>query len=231
MYLKVRLVERSGIITCCMHSLDESLPVLCQCCRSFASVTINVTDMSDYVRVKPFSNEPIVDSKLLHEPITRDMLSHEPYTPESADSHSPNPEKVEEDNRRNSVSPSDLKNRLEDIIRTSQSPIAEIKRSVSQGMVVNDGGDGFRHRTMSETVKKTSRARLISSASVTSTVRLQSHHSSSGEEWFEFDENSNSRNSVKEDHCRRGKEVEVREEEMRGHTKDEKKNRCCCVLM
>lgn len=212
-----------------MHPCDESLPVLCQCCRSFASITINVTDMSDYVKTKPFSVNQPVDSKLLHEPITRDMLSHEPYTPESADSHSPNPEIVEEDNRRNSVSPSDLKNRLEDIIRTSQSPIPEIKRSVSQNVVLIDNGDGFRHRTMSETVKKTSRARLISSVSVTSTVRLQSHHSSSGEEWFEFDENSNSRNSVKEEQCK--KESVDDSDDKKGHTKDEKKNDCCCVLM
>lgn len=214
-----------------MHSCDESLPVLCQCCRSFASVTINITDMSDYVKTKPFPNEP-VDSKLLHEPITRDMLLHEPYTPESADSHSPNPEIVEEDNRRNSVSPSDLKNRLEDIIRTSQSPIAEIKRSGSQGIaVLNRSEDDFRHRTMSETVKRTSRARLISSVSVTSTVRLQSHHSSSGEEWFEFDENSNSRNSVKEDQCKKETVCENLDDERKGHTKDEMKRRCCCVLM
>lgn len=189
--------------------------------------------MSDYVKTKPFPNQP-VDSKLLQEPITRDMLSHEPYTPESADSHSPNPEIVEEDNRRNSVSPSDLKTRLEDIIRTSQSPIAEIKRSVSQNMVLNGSDGNFRHRTMSETVKKTSRARLISSASVTSTVRLQSHHSSSGEEWFEFDENSNSRNSVKEEQCKKEMEkmeVVVCEDERKGHTKDQTNSRCCCVLM
>lgn len=190
--------------------------------------------MCDYVKTKPFPNPPI-DLKLLQEPITRDMLSHEPYTPESADSHSPNLEKIDDDNeevdsRRNSVSPSDLKNRLEDIIRTSQSPIAEIKRSVSQGIVLNSDRkpDDFRLRTMSETVKKTSRARLISSVSVTSTIRLQSHHSSSDEEWFEFDENSNSRNSVKEELCR--KESEERGDEVKGHTKDEKNN-CCCVLM
>lgn len=184
--------------------------------------------MCDYVKTKPFPAPPPIDSQLLHEPITRDMLSHEPYTPESADSHSPNPEIVEEDNRRNSVSPSDLKNRLEDIIRTSQSPIAEIKRSMSQDVAVSEKKEGFRQRTMSETVKKTSRARLITSVSVTSTVRLQSHHSSSDEEWFEFDENSNSRNSVKEDK----KEPDDRGDGGgKGHTKDEKKNDCCCALM
>lgn len=189
--------------------------------------------MCDHVKTKPFPSRPIIDAQLLHEPITRDMLSHEPYTPESADSHSPNLEKVDEDNRRNSVSPSDLKTRLEDIIRTSQSPIAEIKRSVSQGVGISDNEDGFRLRTMSETVKKASRARLISSASVTSTVRLQSHHSSSDEEWFEFDENSNSRNSVKEEKCDK-KVAEVGgdgEGGRKGHTKDEQKSGCCCVLM
>lgn len=189
--------------------------------------------MSEYkppLLFPPQNQQTPIDSQLLHEPITRDMLAHEPYTPESADSHSPNPEILEEDNRRNSVSPSDLKTRLEDIIRTSQSPIAEIKRSVSQGVGICEKDDTFRLRTMSETVKKTSRARLISSVSVTSTVRLQSHHSSSDEEWFEFDENSNSRNSVKDDK----KEPEVLFDDVRGgkrDTKDEKKNDCCCVLM
>lgn len=200
-----------------MHPFDESLPVTCPCCHSFASITINVTDLCDYSRNKPFPETPPVDSRLLREPVTRDMLSHEPYTPESADSHSPNIERAEEDDRRNSVSPSDLKNRLEDIIRSSQSPILEIKDSV-----LND--EGFRQRTMSETLKGSSRARLISSASVTSTIRLQSHHSSSEEEWYEFDENSNSRGSMKEECCKT-------EGEREGRTKDGGKSLCCCVLM
>lgn len=200
-YLKAGLLQNSGIINCCLHAPFEYLPVTCPCCRSFASVTINVTDMCDYlVTRKSFSDIP-VDSKLLHEPITKEMLSHEPYTPESADSHSPNTEKIDieqTENRKDSVSPLQLRNRLENIIQTSQSPETFIKRCVSQNAIVASVKEDFHKRTLSETVRKTTRARLISSASANSTVRLQSHHSSSDEDWFEFDENLNSRNS-KED--------------------------------
>lgn len=244
--MKASLVGKSGIIQCCLHAPHVCLPVTCKCCQSFASVTINVTDMSDYLIIsKHFDTNP-VDSKLLHEPITRDMLSHEPYTPESADSHSPNPEKTEEvhnESRRSSVSPLQLKSRLENIIRTSQSPKALIKRSASQDVVLNGRGEHFRQRTMSETTKRTSRPRLIISESINSMMRLQSHHSSSGEDWFEFDENSNSRNDFKEDCLSKGIGTEIEmneivvtekpniEQSMQEHTKERKKNLCCCILM
>lgn len=199
-YLKAELLENSGTINCCVHAPFEYLPVTCRCCRCFASVTINVTDMCDYlVNTRKSFNDIPVDSKLLHEPITKEMLSHEPYTPESADSHSPNVEKIDNEqseDRRESVSPLQLRNRLENIIQ--QSPTSLIKRSVSQNAIIANVKEDFHKRTLSETVRKTTRARLISSGSVSSTVRLQSHHSSSDEDWFEFDENSNSRNS-KED--------------------------------
>lgn len=188
--------------------------------------------MSDYL-VNPFTT-PVVDSRLLHEPITKDMLSHEPYTPESADSHSPNPEKIDEETRRSSVSPIQLKNRLENIIRTSGSPKV-MKRSVSQNVAVCAPKIDFRCRAMSETVSKIARARLISSGSVTST-RLQSHHSSSDEDWFQFDENSNS----KENCCLKREESIVqmcdndviKDSSNNSHVNSAvaRTHKCCCVV-
>lgn len=195
--------------------------------------------MSDYLvnTKKSFTN--IIDSKLLHEPITKDMLSHEPYTPESADSHSPNPEKIEDESRRSSVSPLQLKDRLEKIIRTSQSPKSLMKRSASQNVVVNSPKGDFRHRAMSETLKKTSRARLISTESISSVLRLQSHHSSSDENWFEFDENSNSRNSKESCLGRDESVIGLNEDVLQektcsvhiAHRDTKHTQECCCVIV
>lgn len=200
-YLKAGLLENSGIIKCCLHAPFEYLSVTCQCCRSFASVTINVTDMCDYLvnNRKSFRDSP-VDSRFLHEPVTKEMLSHEPYTPESTDSHSPNTEKIdseEGEDRRDSVSPLQLKTRLENIIHTSMSTATFIEKSGSEDGV-SAPRDDFCRQTLSETVRNATNANLVSCSNITSTVRLLSHHSSSDEEWFEFDENSNSRHSKQE---------------------------------
>lgn len=187
------LRTNAGIIACCDHPPFACLPDKCQCCQLFASIKINVIDVdfdfrTDNTRTS-FSRVPI-DSKLLHEPLTKDMLSHEPYTPESADSHSPvvleehDFEKI----RKNSVSPDQLKDKLERIIikELTKSPRL-MKRSASESVETVKHKDGFfRSRAMSE-VSKTVRAKLIPTTKAASLQRLQSHHSSSDEEWFEFD--------------------------------------------
>lgn len=180
----------AGTIACCGHPPFACLPDKCQCCQLFASIKINVVDFSSTENVlSSFSRIP-VDSKLLHEPLTKDMLSHEPYTPESVDSHSP---AVIEDIdlakiRKNSVSPDQLKDKLEEIIRMefSKSPRL-MKRSASESVDTIRHKEGFfRSRAMSE-IPKTAKARLIPTTRAGSLQRLQSHHSSSDEEWFEFD--------------------------------------------
>lgn len=149
--------------------------------------------MSDYlINTRKSFNDLAVDSRLLHEPIiTKDMLSHDPYTPESVDSHSPNPEKNDNNEdiiiRRNSVTPEQLLSRLEMIINGGDT--RQITRSQSHNVNLNGNPrETFRTRAMSELPRKLAKARLISTASVQSTLRLQSHHSSSDEDWFEFEE-------------------------------------------
>lgn len=183
------LRTNAGTIACCDHTPFACLPDKCQCCHLFASIKINVVDFSTENVLCSFSRNPI-DSKLLHEPITKDMLNHDPYTPESADSHSP--VVMEEDDlekiRKASVSPDQLKHKLETIIRMefSKSPRL-MKRSASESVdTIRHKEHFFRSRAMSE-VPKTIKAKLISSTGVGSLQRLQSHHSSSDEEWFEFD--------------------------------------------
>lgn len=151
----------------------------------FASIKISVVDFSTELSRSSFSINPI-DSKLLHEPLTKDMLTHEPYTPESADSHSPVVLSDDKD-RKNSVSPDQLKDKLEQIIlkELKKSPRL-MTRSASESVeTMKCKGGFFRSRAMSE-VAKTTRARLIPTAKAGSLQRLQSHHSSSDEEWFEF---------------------------------------------
>lgn len=155
--------------------------------------------MSDYlINTRKSYDDLAVDCRLLHEPITRDMLAHDPYTPESADSHSPNPEKAEladDEPRRSSVTPEQLISRLEKIAHYEHAFKVDLPRdlrmtrSVSHNMNVNGTPkEIFRSRAMSEIPGKVAKkARLISTASVQSTLRLQSHHSSSDEEWFEFE--------------------------------------------
>lgn len=191
------MIGNAGTIKCCSHAPHECLPVLCHCCQSYASVTINVIDMSEYlVNTRKSFDNITVDSNFLHEPITRDMLMHEPYTPESVESHSPTVEKMELletqlTRKRNSVSPHELKTKLEDILRIENAKSQKflMKRSASQYITKSASPKHcFRDRSMSEVPRKT-RARLKSESSVSSSLnRLQSHHSSSDEDWFEFDE-------------------------------------------
>lgn len=242
MYLKASIVGDSGIIRCCNHAQYDCLPVTCQCCQSFASVKINVTDMSDYLNNTRKSYDDLaVDSRLLHEPITRDMLSHDPYTPESVDSHSPNPEKFENiDPRRNSVSPEQLKSRLEKIayyenILKNETPTQiKIKRSISHNANVNGTPrEIFRTRAMSELPRILTKVRLISTASVQSTLRLQSHHSSSDEEWFEFEEFNSKCNPTRSLKMNSDLLIDLNENDLE-EAKNEKKNECnlfCCSVM
>lgn len=251
-YLRADLRGNAGTILCCDHTPFACLPDKCQCCRLFASIKINIVDMSDYAAHSPstYSNVP-VDSKLLHEPITKDMLSHEPYTPESVDSHTHSPlsekEDVDSDVRRGSVSPLQLKNRLECIIERDlrKSPKLMI-RSASENVQIGHPRDNFfRNRAMSE-IPKSARARLIPSDSVYSLQRLQSHHSSSDEEWFEF-ENATPTNSLENcggnvvgslggDVSKEMKQIAVMEEDRmpRKHCRLKFKTRqkiCCCVIV
>lgn len=180
----------AGTIACCDHTPFACLPDKCQCCHLYASIKINVVDFSTENVRSSFSTIPI-DRKLLHDPITKDMLSHEPYTPESADSHSPAAmeETDSEEPRKAPVSPDQLKHKLEDIIRLefSKSPRL-MTRSASQSVdIVRDRDVFFRTRAMSE-VPKTAKAKLIPTTKAGSLQRLQSHHSSSDEEWFEFND-------------------------------------------
>lgn len=198
--------------------------------------------MSDYlINTRKSYDDLAVDSRLLHEPITKDMLSHEPYTPESVDSHSPNPDKGEnEDPRRNSVTPEQLLSRLEKIANSGtyfQIDNKQIKITRSQSQNVNMNGrpkeENFRARAMSEIPPTFIKARLIPTASVQSTLRLQSHHSSSDEEWFEFEDINNikKRSEIVMD----VNENDLDDTKMSTNKKENKKNKsksfCCCSVM
>lgn len=154
----------------------------------FASIKISVDDFSTEHSRSSFSRIPI-DIKLLHEPLTKDMLSHEPYTPESGDSHSPVAlEDTVEENRNNSVSADQLKDKLERIILMEMKKSPRLmQRSASESVETMKYINGFfRTRAMSE-AGKTVRVKLIQTTKPGSLQRLQSHHSSSDEEWFEFE--------------------------------------------
>ncbi|KAI4462130.1 trisphosphate 5-phosphatase [Holotrichia oblita] len=191
-YLRMALSGNAGTINCCNHAA-HCLPVSCECCKKFAFVVINVIDFDDNDYListrKSYTNIP-VDNKLLHEPITRDMLSHDPYTPESSCSRSPCPENQDQvDNRelrRQSVTPEELRNRLEHILKGKNSH--HLKRSTSIDITPHlFVKEMFRTRAMSEIPKRSMRPRLISTSSIHSLQRLQSHHSSSDEDWFEYE--------------------------------------------
>ncbi|XP_045473491.1 inositol polyphosphate-5-phosphatase A isoform X1 [Harmonia axyridis] len=129
-YLSAILKGNAGTVLCCDHVHYECLPGPCQCCRSIASVKINITDMSDHMSYESYFKE--VDSKLLHEPpITKDMLMHEPYTPESTESHSPMPDKVVNE-KITTVPPNLLKSKLEYILESElKTELKVLERSKS----------------------------------------------------------------------------------------------------
>lgn len=179
--------EKAGTFKCCSHESYECLPLLCPCCQAYASVTINVIDMSDYlVNTRKSFDNITVDSNFLHEPITKDMLMHEPYTPESVDSHSPTTEKLEQIEvipvTRRSVSPYELKTKLEDILRIENAKSQKflMKRSTSQYITKCASPEYFRDRSMSEVPRKPRQDSIVSSSN-----KL---NSSSDENWFEFDD-------------------------------------------
>lgn len=226
----MELKKNSGTLKCCEHSPYECLPATCQCCQMLPSVTINIVDMSDSTK-RSYSNV-VIDSKLLHEPITRDMLSHDPYTPESAESRSPLPLSHDDTvkNRRDSVSPEQLKTRLESILKLEQRKYP-MTRSVSENVDVNGGNRSssnfFRTRALSE-VPKIRKMRLISTDSIGSVQRLQSHHSSSDEDWFEYDEHDD---VIKEDSAI-SDEIILDEAHSNNKTLNKKRNKlnCCSVM-
>ncbi|CAH1260364.1 unnamed protein product [Diabrotica balteata] len=192
-YLRIDLKKKAGTNVCCEHAPFACLPDKCKCCQMYASIKITLVDMSDYSKTS-FHKLPVLDTRLLQEPITKDMLSHEPYTPESVDSHSHSPMRIEEE--RESVSPLQLKSRLENILRMeSKLPKHVMKRSASDNVGVDKPKNFlFRTRAMSEIPKNVhTRVRLISTPRAESLNRLQSHHSSSDEDWFEFDEETHTK--------------------------------------
>ncbi|EFA09776.1 inositol polyphosphate-5-phosphatase A isoform X1 [Tribolium castaneum] len=223
-YLRVELKSNSGTVKCCEHAPYECLPATCQCCQTFASVTINIVDMCDYSR-KSYPNVAI-DSQLLHEPITRDMLLHEPYTPESAESRSPMPEEKDKDEAE-PVSAAQLKRRLEYILSLERK--FPMTRSESANVEMRaSNGTFFRNRAMSE-VPRMRRMRLISTTSASSIHRFQSHHSSSDEDWYEYEEETGSKCSSE------GRKSDIFEEirpEKATKFKDRRRNRmnCCSVV-
>lgn len=119
-------------------------------------------------------------------------------------------------------------------------PCRLLSKSQSQHLERNfEEPEGFRKRCFTEVTRKTSRARLIGADRAASITRLQSHHSSSDEEWFEFEEidvveqieDTNSDEKI--DGVSIEKKVEVKEE---GVVKEEKKikkkqmiDACCCI--
>lgn len=245
-YLRLDLQGDSGIVQCCIDQEHVCLPAVpCQCCQSFASVTINIVDMNPASTDAPILSN--IDRQFLHEPvITKDMLSHEPYTPESVESRSPcpEPEKVPTKTK-TCVSPTMLKTRLEMIL--SKRPIVKnnnkipIKRCFSEDVHIMETSKQFyRERCMTDLSRKFSRARLISTDSAQSALRLQSHHSSSEEDWFEFDddddrdhdEDSQSKmtsaiNVVGNDGKRVGDDLPIASV---NSTKKRKKRACCSLL-
>lgn len=183
-YLSAIFKGDTGIVKCCDHKPLECLPANCRCCQTYPSVII--TDV-DFGYETAYTN-PVVDSKLLHEPLTREMLSHDPYTPESTDS--PNSEKViEDDSTPQSVKPEVLKSRLESILHFGESQVlpkvGKMQRSASQGVNQPLIKSSFRNRAMSDIPKDSPKLKLSLSAAQSS-LRLQSHHSSSDEDWFEY---------------------------------------------
>lgn len=119
-YLRLSLRTGAGTVKCCDHALFVCLPETCRCCRNFASYTINVVDMSDYV-TRRSSDDVSIDSTLLHDRVH----AHDPYTPESSNSRTPltddaQEEEEEHDIRRSSVSPTELKSKLENYITGSR---------------------------------------------------------------------------------------------------------------
>ncbi|XP_050304592.1 inositol polyphosphate-5-phosphatase A isoform X2 [Anthonomus grandis grandis] len=118
-FLRISLRSHAGTVKCCDHELFVCLSDRCRCCRNFASVTINVVDMSEYINRSV--NDVTIDSTLLHDRASKGMFAHDPYTPESSNSRTPLQEEDEdedqqdeEDSRRSSVSPTELKSKIID---------------------------------------------------------------------------------------------------------------------
>lgn len=202
MYLQVNLHSNSGIVICCEHS-TACKTYACKCCQNYASIEINIIEC-EYISGRNSFSE--VDRTLLHEPFTKDMLLHDPYTPESIESHSPQPndqldiQPPDFSLRKQSVSPQILKSRLEIILRSEIDAVKPFKQRLqrhltkSQSQQLDSRPENefvySRARCMSESAKKNSRAKLISLNSAQSKLRLESHHSSSDEDWFEFEESA-----------------------------------------
>lgn len=93
----------------------------------------------------------------------------------------------------------------------------------------------FRKRCMTDISRKTSKAKLIGSDRAQSITRLQSHHSSSDEEWFEFVECDIENDVISEVKKTDVENIEKEEEKMDVSMKKDKKikkkkiDACCCI--
>ncbi|XP_076251749.1 inositol polyphosphate-5-phosphatase A isoform X1 [Rhynchophorus ferrugineus] len=136
-FLKVKLNSDAGIVRCCDSAPFVCLPEKCQCYRTLGPVPINIVDMSDYIIPKPYP-EPQTDSKFLH-PTAGGGALLEPYTPESSASRSPFSEENDaadhSNQRRNSLCPAQLKNKLENILLSTN---ADESIGVQQSLVDDD---------------------------------------------------------------------------------------------
>lgn len=127
-YLKLKLAKDAGIVRCCGDSAPPLLRLpsdnKCRCfCRTLVTVPINIIDTSDdYLTEKSFPEVATTNSKYL-QPSARVQTTLEPYTPESSASRSPfseeNDSEEPEVQRRTSFCPAQLKNKLENILLSS----------------------------------------------------------------------------------------------------------------
>ncbi|XP_030758872.1 inositol polyphosphate-5-phosphatase A isoform X4 [Sitophilus oryzae] len=127
-YLKLKLAKDAGIVRCCGDSAPPLLRLpsddKCRCfCRTLVTVPINIIDTSDdYLTEKSIPEVATTNSKYL-QPSARVQTTLEPYTPESSASRSPfseeNDSEEPEVQRRTSFCPAQLKNKLENILLSS----------------------------------------------------------------------------------------------------------------
>lgn len=121
--------------------------------------------------------------------------------------------------------------------------LTKLDRNRSQSQHINYRPEVYqRARCQSESAKKNTRARLISTTSVHSAHRLQSHHSSSDEDWFDFEEKDAELNDSKinltddiftDTVDKKQDLIELTEDNNRNIEKKNKINKqacCCCIF-
>lgn len=265
---------------CCQNFASIEINIIeCEYISGRSSFS-NVIDID-----RTLLHEPFTKDMLMHDPYTPESIeSHSPLPlPLSNDRNIPfdfannNNNNSTSTHRNQSVSPTILKSRLEVILKTENDlrvpeptdrdskkltkfrRCRHLTKSQSQQLdskSANRHVDYIRTRCLSESAKKNNvRARLISSNSAQSMLRLQSHHSSSDEEWFEFEEatttvvgkgnffsgkQENDTHLVNEvfdeasNHLKMSNDadnlVEDNNRNIEKKNKTVKKSRCCCVL-